>query len=186
MTHWIYLSKNSVVYELMADGLFIVLTTLIIFRIWRQTQNKYQHKVQTLERYRKEYDHVIENSLDAILFIENGRIIQCNASTLRLFGCAREEIIGQHPYHFSPVNQPDENESYEMAGGRVDAALNGEPQFFSWRHLKLDGTPFDAEVSLSASSLMGKKVVQAIVRDVTEQSTVRAKLLETEIKYREV
>lgn len=186
VTHWVYLSKNSVVYELIADGIFIVISTLLIFRIWRQTQNLYQHKVQTLQSYQREYDQVIEHSLDAIFFIDNGTIIKCNTSTLRLFGCSREEIIGQHPYHFSPVNQPDEYESYEVAGGRVDAALNGNPQFFSWQHLRLDGTPFDAEVSLSASSLMGKKVVQAIVRDVTEQSSVKVKLLQTEIKYREI
>ncbi|MBI9065018.1 MAG: PAS domain S-box protein [Marinilabiliaceae bacterium] len=186
ITQWVYLSKNSVVYELIADGLFIGLTTLVIFRIWRQTHNLCQYKVQTLESYQQEYDQVIENSLDAIFFIENETIIKCNESTLCLFGCSREEIIGQHPYHFSPVNQPEGQNSYEVAGGFVDAALAGEPQFFKWQHFKLDGTPFDAEVALSASRLMGKKVVQAIVRDVTEQSSVRAKLLQTEIKYREI
>ena len=186
VTHWIPLSAHSVGYELVSDALFCFISALLIFYIWRQTQDFYLHKLLVVENYQREYDLVIENSLDAIFFIEDGQIIKCNTSTLRLFGCTLEEIIGQHPYHFSPVRRPGEAESVELAKYYFQAALGGNPQFFSWRHLRLDGTPFDAEVSLSASSLMGRKVAQAIVRDVTERKKVQEQLLLTELKYREI
>ena len=129
VTHFVQLSKNSVVYELIGDGFFVLITSLVIFFIGRQMRSAYHHKIQTLERYQQEYDLVIENSLDAIFFIENGKIIKCNPSTLRLFGCSMEEMIGQRPYHFSPVKQPGEDDSGEAAGKRIEAALNGNPQF---------------------------------------------------------
>jgi len=52
--------------------------------------------------------------------------------------------------------------------------LADNPQFFEWVHLQEDGTPFDAEISLSKVEVDESIYLQVIIRDVSERKQAEA------------
>lgn len=122
------------------------------------------------------YKALFESAGDAIFIMQGDCFIDCNTKTLEMFGCAREEILGEPPYRFSPPKQSDGRDSKEKALEKINAAFGGVPQSFQWQHIKFDGTPFDAEVSLTIFVHKKKEYLLAIVRDISERKKAEVKL----------
>lgn len=132
------------------------------------------------------YQRLFENANDGIFLMKEDRFIECNNEVTKIYGCAREEILGSTPIDFSPEFQPDGQRSSEKALDKINKALSGHPQIFEWKHLKKDGTPIDVEVSLNRLDLSDEVYVQAIVRDLTEQKKAQEKLRKSEQLFRKL
>jgi len=122
-----------------------------------------------LARSEIKYRTLFESAQDAIFLMKNYLFVDCNSTTCVMFGCTREQILQQSPVKFSPARQPDGTESTKKALEKMNEAMAGRPQFFEWTHAKLDGTCFDAEVSLNGVQIAGEQYILAIVRDITER-----------------
>ncbi|NQT38908.1 MAG: PAS domain S-box protein, partial [Planctomycetes bacterium] len=118
-------------------------------------------------RYRTLYD----SSRDAIMVLTPDEgFISGNPAAIELFACADEgEFTTCTPVDFSPEFQPDGTPSAEKAQRMMTVAMEQGSHFFQWRHRRLDGTEFSATVLLTRLELQGKPLLQATVRDISEE-----------------
>jgi len=122
-----------------------------------------------LKASEEKYRALFDSASDAIFLMDRELFFDCNESTLQMFGCKREEIIGQPVFKFSPAFQPDGKKSEEKAIELIQRAYNGEKLTFEWVHTRLDGTPFEAEVRLNRVWIKDKYYLLAIVRNISLQ-----------------
>jgi PAS domain S-box-containing protein len=124
----------------------------------------------------RRYRTLFESAGDAIFLLYRNQIIDCNSRTLEMFGCPREQIVGMPISRFHPPRQPDNSDSLSKGKEKNAAALSGDSQFFQWRHIRFDGTHFDAEVNLNRIELAAGPHLLAIVRDITERKMLEEQL----------
>ena len=137
-----------------------------------------------LKQSETKFKALFETANDAILMTNGGIFADCNRRAETLFGCRKEDIVGHSPLDFSPFAQADGRLSSEMMPEKIQAALRGLPQFFEWKHVRHDGTTFDAEVSLSLFVTPGAKYLLGIVRDVTERKQAESALQEAHTRLK--
>lgn len=133
-------------------------------------------KISMLKEDEVKYRALFEASNNAVFIMDREKFLECNQQTVKMFGCAPEDIIGQSPLKFSPSTQPDGSLSKESATKKIAAAFRGEHQRFYWQHIRLDGSAFDAEVSLNLTHIANKPVLQAIVQDISQRKKAEQKI----------
>jgi PAS domain S-box-containing protein len=132
------------------------------------------------------YRALFDNADDGIFLMKNDRFVECNQKALEMFGVTLDQIIGEQPHVFSPELQPDGARSKDRSFELVQKALEGHPQHFQWKHLRYDGTPFYAEVTLNRLKIEDEYLTQAIVRDITSRKKTEDLLMESEHRHRMV
>ncbi|MBM3435107.1 MAG: PAS domain S-box protein, partial [Bacteroidetes bacterium] len=133
----------------------------------------------------QQFRTLFEGANDSIFIMSEEEFIECNDMTLKIFGCDdKNDIIHHFPWEFSPEEQPDGKPSSEKAKKYIHAALKGKPQRFYWKHIRKNGHPFDAEVSLNRLEIDEGRYLQAIVRDITERMRSEEALKLSEERYR--
>ncbi len=125
----------------------------------------------------KRFDEVFSNSPDAILLIDGDMFVDCNEATVRMLGhTCRESVLMTHPSKLSPPLQPDGQTSREKANAMIKTALEQGTRRFEWIHCKANGEEFPVEVTLTAISYRGKRVLNCVWRDMTQTKRIQKRL----------
>ncbi|QQS37271.1 MAG: PAS domain S-box protein [Ignavibacteriales bacterium] len=169
------LKDGKVRIGLMSARLIKVENEICILSITRDITERKKAE-QILVENEIKYKALFDHANDAIFIMKDDIFVDCNTRTLEIFKCNRSEILGQNPFKFSPIFQPDGKFSDAKGMTLIHKALNGLPQFFEWKHSRLDGELFDAEVSLNKVEFGNEIYLQAIVRDVTDRKGAESKI----------
>ncbi len=132
------------------------------------------------EQQEEKFRSIYEGANDAIMLLSEQAVFDCNQRTLEIFGLtSKSEFVSCHPSDFSPPLQPDGQDSRTAANEKIAMALKQGTSRFEWVHRRKNGEDFPAEVVLSAFTDGGKKILQATVRDITDQKNAEAALQAT-------
>jgi PAS domain S-box-containing protein len=134
---------------------------------------------KSLEEGLIRYKMLAEKVRDTILFVEiSGQIIDANNAAEELYGYKREDLLKLTVFDL-------------IEGGRsvaVEEMKNGEKDgvFFETVHKRQDGTQFPVEVSAKTTTIMDKRVIICIIRDISERKDSENALIDSEEKFRQV
>ena len=133
---------------------------------------------QKLAERQSSYRTLFELSDEAIMTLGDTGFIDCNQATLKLFGYTdKSQFLNLHPSEVSPPQQPSGTDSHTEAEQVIAKAYSQGKNRAEWVHRRANGEDFPAEVLLTPMTLEGQEVLQAIVRDMTEQKQKESHLL---------
>ena len=133
----------------------------------------------------KRYLAITETVIDAIILIdEEGRIIFCNPTTMKMFGYEKE-IIGNNitilmPERYRQAHQKGLNRYRNTGLSKIVGNI------VEMVGLRKDGTEFPVEISLSVWMNNGQCFFTGIIRDITERKQMERNLLEANKKLEEL
>jgi PAS domain S-box-containing protein len=124
---------------------------------------------------------VFESSRDAIGVAKKGIHIFANLSYLKLFGFENnEQIVGTSILDsIAPSYR-----QHMLLNVQRRSAGEPVPSHYEGRGLRVDGTEFEAEFSVSAYELDGEIYSVATIRDITERKRTEERLRESEEEFR--
>ncbi|MBU0992673.1 MAG: PAS domain S-box protein [Proteobacteria bacterium] len=115
------------------------------------------------------YHTLFDATNDIMLLLNNDVIVDCNARALEYLQMDKANVIGLTPLDFSPEFQAEGMPSKTVAKQYIYEAKSNKPQHFEWIHQNIQGEPVYTDVYLNKITLLGKKLLLAVCRDITQR-----------------
>lgn len=128
-------------------------------------------KTEELRASEERYRTLVENASESIFVLAvNGDIVFANDQAVRLTGATKYDLLHKNLFEFFVDPARPREVLVEVGEGR--------PSVRSGELRRTDGTVVSVEVNAVTLSLMGKRFVQSVVRDVTSQTRLEQLLVE--------
>jgi PAS domain S-box-containing protein len=152
-----------------------VLATLLATLVAVLVSRRMLAQTRQLGTEKQKYQTLFESNSDAVVILEDKGFSDCNPATLSLFGMDSVATFLNTPIsQLGTPTQPSGLSAHEHARRAIRAARRNGHATMEWQGRRQDGTVFSAEIALHAMELEGRQVIQAIMRDVSEQRAAEA------------
>jgi PAS domain S-box-containing protein len=141
----------------------------------------------TEERYRAAFELAPEAIITYDL--DQRRIIDANASMLRLFGYTKEQFRDMPLGGLSPKTQPDGRPSSVAAAEYLERAKRGESPVFEWMNQDAQGNQFPSESRLTLLPSSGHQLLRVSIVDLRDRlrlEEIRRRAIELELQNRRI
>lgn len=115
------------------------------------------------------YRSLFESAHDAFILFENNRIISANQSAAAMFHCDLSQLLGESGEFLSAPRKEGERSIRQFLEGHQFPDDSVASDAFEGRARRCDGEVFDVGVTLTEVTFNGRKVVLALVRDISER-----------------
>lgn len=137
------------------------------------------YQTSELQKQKLKYQTLFETNSDAIVIMDEKGFTDCNPAALKMFGMhSVQDFIARQPYQLGAPIQADGRTAAQFANDCVARARAEGYCFLEWLGMRDDGSEFPAEIALHAMTLDDKRVIQAIMRDITERKLAEQSLKE--------
>ena len=118
--------------------------------------------------------------LCSFLWTRDYELIDCNNTTIELFGFQSKADCLQRFPGMSPEHQPDGQLSAHKSRLHIDKAFDAGRNFYDWTYRLSDGTLMPAEVTLVRVGYRGEPAVVGFARDLLKLKTMESDIIRLE------
>jgi PAS domain S-box-containing protein len=163
------------------DVLARVSAQLVLYDMRERSKKTAVLRAKDLQQSENTYRTLFESSNDVIILLDEHNFIDCNAASLKMFGCtSHDKFMNYRLSELSPPTQPDGKSSKEAVNEMIALAFQKKSLSFEWTHRRTTGEDFPAEVLFTCLTLDGKEVLQANVWDISKRKQIENALKQSE------
>ena len=165
--------------------LFVITTVLLVFGLRVRARLEAERDAALVESNTR-MSVMLESAMDAVISLDaRGRIDNVNPAAVRIFGYAREAMIG---HDMADLVIPAAQRAQHRAGLARVAATGSSGlvgQRLELRACRADGTTFPCELTIAVAQLSTGTMFTGFVRDLSEREAARARSAALEEQLRE-
>ncbi|MCX7862337.1 MAG: PAS domain S-box protein [Bacteroidales bacterium] len=133
----------------------------------------------------KRFIALFEEASDAILLLDELKIIDANKNAELLFGYSKDQLKTMDILGLSPTLQPNKENSLDRFNRKILNAMTGTTKAFYWQFLNAQQKIVDTEIGISPIVVNNKRIIyQAIIRNITDRKKLENILKENERKFK--
>ncbi len=162
--HWVWVTDRGRVTRRSTDGKPLIISGTHLDITERRLAEERLRESE--ERFRK----LFEDTREATFLLEHGRILDANRAALDMLKMDSVELLRHSsPASISPERQPDGELSAVKAEMLLRRTMELGSNQFEWEHQRADGSCFLTEVLLTVVEQGERRLVHAVMRDITER-----------------
>ena len=165
---------KEVDYELVGKlfSLFLFILLIIIFFMLKQNKLK-----QLIQDQKETFEKLYLKSADGIILQENGKIIDCNESILKMLGFdTKEDLLSIPPSTIYPEFQPDGSKSGAKIKKMENIAFYKGSNSYEFLYTRSNGKRLWAEVVITKISISKKDIFHVVIRDIEDRKKAEEQL----------
>jgi len=143
-----------------------------------QLQRAISESTKALAEQKKAFETVFAKSADGIFICEGRHVLDCNESTLRMFGYDSKERLLRLPNRvFAPKYQPDGELSYRKGFRMLEICRRQGRHRYEWLNKRANGEEFWTDVVLTSIEYYGRPVIHIAFREITQRKKFEAEAI---------
>ncbi len=129
---------------------------------------------QALRESQQTYSSLMESMHDGVVLLDALEVLDCNQQFARMLLTNKSSIIGRSIAELSVETQRDGSDSKDKAVQVFKSVLGGRPGGMEWTMLQSNGQLVELDASLSPTTVDGKPLLLATVRDITARKLIES------------
>ena len=133
-----------------------------------------------LRESEQKFRALFEASSQGVMLHDEEKFLEVNPATLRIMGYEKaDQLVGRHPIDTSPPTQPNGESSERLAKKYIAECMAKGSARFDWVCRTAKGGEVPLEVILTRVEMGGRKLIQAVLNDISERKKAEEELLKS-------
>lgn len=163
---------------------FIIVTTILLFVIVYYDTKHVKQTLEKLESSEEKYRKLFDEAMDMIIVTDadSGIILDCNKQTEIVTGKSKKDLVGIPEKDLYPISE----HVGRFSKPYHELLYNDITKRYESKVVNSEGEIVDVSIKASEIKINQRKLLQCVLRDISERKISEQKLIISESRFREI